>query len=84
MHRARSDGGNERRKHFALWLAGGWGMGMDWPYYVVMAVIIGHFAWQMLQFDVQRPERGLRIFRSNMQVGVLLIVAALAGTVLPV
>ncbi|WP_417251816.1 4-hydroxybenzoate octaprenyltransferase [Castellaniella sp.] len=68
----------------ALWFAAGWGMGMNWPYYVVMAVISGHFVWQMVHFDVQHPERGLRIFRSNMQVGVLLIVAALAGTVLPV
>lgn len=67
-----------------LWTAAGWGMGMDWPYYVVMAVIAGHFVWQMTVFDVRHPERGLRIFRSNMQVGVLLIVAGLAGTILPV
>ncbi|GAA0779492.1 4-hydroxybenzoate octaprenyltransferase [Castellaniella ginsengisoli] len=66
----------------ALWLAAGWGMGMDWPYYLVMAAIAGHFIWQMRVFDVRHPERGLRLFRSNMQVGVLLIVAALAGTVL--
>ncbi|WP_322995950.1 4-hydroxybenzoate octaprenyltransferase [Castellaniella sp.] len=66
----------------ALWTAAGWGMGMDWPYYVVMAVIAGHFIWQMSLFDVHQPEHGLRLFRSNMQVGVLLIVAALAGTVL--
>lgn len=68
----------------ALWIAAGWGMGMAWPYYGVMAVISGHFIWQMTQFDVRHPERGLRLFRSNMQVGVLLIVAALAGTILPV
>jgi 4-hydroxybenzoate polyprenyltransferase len=66
----------------ALWTASGWGMGMDWPYYLGMAVIAGHFAWQVRVFDVRHPERGLRLFRSNMQVGVLLIAAALAGTVL--
>jgi 4-hydroxybenzoate polyprenyltransferase len=55
---------------------------MDQPYFLVMAVIAGHFAWQMAVFDVSKPERGLRLFRANMQVGVLLIVAALAGTVL--
>lgn len=65
----------------ALWVAAGLGMGMAWPYYLVMAVIAGHFIWQMQEFDVRRPERGLRVFRANMQVGVLLIVAALAGTV---
>jgi 4-hydroxybenzoate polyprenyltransferase len=65
-----------------LWVAAGAGMGMDQPYFWVMAVIAGHFAWQMAVFDVRKPERGLRLFRANMQVGVLLIVAALAGTVL--
>ncbi|MGB6241473.1 MAG: 4-hydroxybenzoate octaprenyltransferase [Castellaniella sp.] len=67
----------------ALWTAAGWGMDMDWPYYVVMAVIAAHFVWQMRVFDVRHPERGLRVFRSNIQVGVLLIVAGFAGTVLP-
>ncbi|CAM5186900.1 4-hydroxybenzoate octaprenyltransferase OS=Castellaniella defragrans OX=75697 GN=ubiA PE=3 SV=1 [Castellaniella defragrans] len=65
-----------------LWVAAGAGMGMDEPYFLVMAVIGGHFAWQVGYFDVHKPERGLRIFRANMQVGVLMIVAALAGTVL--
>src|SRR5690606_26445120 len=66
-----------------LWFAAGAGMGMDWPYHVVMAGITVHLAWQIKRFDVHRPEGGLTLFRSNMQVGVLLIVAALAGTVLP-
>uniref|UniRef100_UPI003341C346 4-hydroxybenzoate octaprenyltransferase n=1 Tax=Castellaniella defragrans TaxID=75697 RepID=UPI003341C346 len=67
----------------ALWFASGVGMGMGWPYHLVMVGVAAHLAWQVKVFDVQRPEGGLRLFRSNMQVGVLLIVAALAGTVLP-
>ncbi|MDN5843240.1 MAG: 4-hydroxybenzoate octaprenyltransferase [Alcaligenaceae bacterium] len=66
-----------------LWTAGGIGMGMHGPYYVVIAAIAVHFAWQMRVFDVRHPERGLRLFRANMLVGVMLIVAALAGTVMP-
>ncbi len=65
-----------------LWLAAGFGMGLDWPYFAVMALVGLHFVWQVMYFDVRHPERGLLLFRSNMQVGVLLIVAALAGTVL--
>ncbi|WP_372685973.1 4-hydroxybenzoate octaprenyltransferase [Castellaniella sp.] len=65
-----------------LWALAGWGMGMDAPYYVVLGVIAVHFVWQAGYFDVRHPERGLRLFRSNMQVGVLMVVAALAGTVL--
>lgn len=64
----------------ALWVAAGVGMGMLWPYYVVMALIAAHFVWQMRVFDVARPERSFMLFRANMLVGVLLIVAALAGT----
>lgn len=67
-----------------LWLYGGWAMGMRWPYYVVLAAIAGHFLWQMCVFSLARPDRNFMLFRSNMTVGVLLLVAALAGTVLPV
>lgn len=63
-----------------LWLWAGVAMDMAWPYYVVMAAIAAHFIWQMRVFDVARPERNFMLFRANMAVGVLLLVAALAGT----
>jgi 4-hydroxybenzoate polyprenyltransferase len=66
----------------ALWVAAGWGMGMHWPYYIGMAGVAAHFAWQIHVFDTARPERSFMLFRANMAIGVLLIVAALAGTVL--
>lgn len=64
----------------ALWLCAGVVLRMAWPYYVVLALIAAHFAWQMAVFDVQRPDRNFMLFRSNMTVGLLLVVAALAGT----
>ncbi|MFW7340834.1 4-hydroxybenzoate octaprenyltransferase [Pollutimonas sp. H1-120] len=67
----------------ALWIYGGAGMGMAWPYYVVIAAIAAHFFWQMRVFSLDRPDRNFMLFRANMAVGVLLLVAALAGTVLP-
>lgn len=63
------------------WLWAGYSMGMSWGYFVVMAVIAVHFVWQVSRFDPKRPEFGLGLFRANMTVGVLMIVAALAGTV---
>src|SRR3546814_9601459 len=66
----------------ALWVYGGAAMGMAWPYYVVIAAIAAHFFWQMCVFSLARPDRNLLLFRANMAVGVLLFVAALAGTVL--
>ncbi len=67
----------------ALWLAAGAMLDVAWPYYAVMAVIGVHLFWQMREFDVTRPEKGLKLFRSNMALGTLLVVAALAGA-LPV
>ncbi len=64
----------------ALWVSAGAAMHMAWPYYVVMAAIAAHFTWQMRVFDLARPERNFMLFRSNMAIGVLLLLAALAGT----
>ena len=65
----------------ACWLVGGFLLNERILYYVVMAVIAIHLLWQMRHFDVRYPERGLRLFRANIWVGVLLVVAALAGTI---
>jgi 4-hydroxybenzoate polyprenyltransferase len=64
----------------ALWVYAGLGMHMAWPYYVVIAAIAAHFVWQMCVFNLARPERNFMLFRANMGVGVLLLVAAVAGT----
>jgi len=66
-----------------LWWLGGRSLAMAWPYDVVLAVIAAHFLWQMRHFDVAQPQRGLRLFHSNILVGVLFVGAALAGA-LPV
>jgi 4-hydroxybenzoate polyprenyltransferase len=63
----------------ALWTAGGYGIGMGWPYYVGMALIAIHLAWQLRRLDLQRPELGLGLFRANLWVGVMLVAASLAG-----
>jgi len=68
----------------ALWAWAGSAMGMRWPYFVVIAAIGIHFVWQLSVFSVHRPDRSFMLFRSNMAVGVMMVAAALAGTVLPV
>src|SRR5690606_26410962 len=68
----------------ALWAWAGSAMGMRWPYFVVIAAIGFHFGWQLSVFSVHRPDRSFMLFRSNMAVGVMMVAAALAGTVLPV
>ena len=66
----------------ALWLYAGAALHMAWGYYLVMAVIAAHFLWQMLLFSLKRPDRSFMLFRANIWVGVLMIVAALGGTLL--
>src|SRR5690625_1331637 len=67
---------------FLLWLFGGIAIGMSWAYYLILFDIGLHFIWQMYVFSVKRPDRSFMLFRSNMTVGVLLLVAALGGTLL--
>ncbi|HLS21862.1 MAG TPA: 4-hydroxybenzoate octaprenyltransferase [Paenalcaligenes sp.] len=63
-----------------LWVWAGYALDLSAGYFVFMAMIAVHFTWQILRFDPQRPEFGLGLFRANMTVGVLLVIAALAGT----
>ena len=62
------------------WSAGGWLLGMSWPYAVGMVVIAAHLGWQSLRFDIARPEINFRLVLANILTGALLAVAALTGT----
>ena len=64
----------------ALWLYACIALQHSWAYFVVLAIIAGHCAWQMRVFSLAHPDRNFMLFRSNMTPGVLLIVAALGGT----
>ncbi|HLS51826.1 MAG TPA: 4-hydroxybenzoate octaprenyltransferase [Burkholderiaceae bacterium] len=63
-----------------LWVLAGVGLTLHWGYYAVMALIGLHFIWQIATFSIERPEKSFMLFRANMQVGVLLIIASFAGT----
>lgn len=65
-----------------LWLYAGVALHMSWPYYLTLAAIAVHLAWQMWVFDVHRPDRNFMLFRSNMVIGVLLLIATLGGTLI--
>lgn len=65
-----------------LWLYAGIALHLSWAYFLVLAVITAHLAWQMWVFSLNRPDRNFMLFRSNMTVGVLLIVASLGGTLI--
>jgi 4-hydroxybenzoate polyprenyltransferase len=61
------------------WTTGGGLLGMGGTYYVGMVLIAIHFAWQLKRLNLTRPECGLPLFRANLGVGLLLVLASLAG-----
>lgn len=65
-----------------LWAWGGYDLGLGWAYQIGVAAIAIHLAWQLYVFDIKHPSRSFMLFRANLWTGLLLIVAALAGTLL--
>ena len=63
-----------------LALAGGL-VGLSWPFYVVLAVVAAHFAWQVLSLDLDDPKDCLAKFKSNQTVGLLVFAAIVLGRV---
>ena len=70
------------RPGLARLAAGGHAIGMSWAYYVGIAAIAAHLAWQLKVFDIQRPDRNFMLFRANLWLGAILVAAALAGTLI--
>jgi 4-hydroxybenzoate polyprenyltransferase len=65
-----------------LWAIAGSALGLGPGYGAGLAIAGGHLLWQWLRFDLRRPERNFMLFRANLWVGVLLLAAALAGTLI--
>lgn len=63
-----------------LWVWAGYQMEMSSGYFVLMLIIAAHFVWQVVRFNPRLPSQGLGLFRANMTVGVLLVAAAVVGT----
>lgn len=63
----------------ALWLIAGALLNMQWGYYPILALVAAHLFWQLKVFDLQRPDKSHYLFKANVQTGILLILAALAG-----
>jgi len=66
----------------ALWAWAGVLLDVHAAYHAVLALVGAHFVWQVWVFDLQRIEHGFKLFRANMAAGVMLIAAALAGTLI--
>jgi 4-hydroxybenzoate polyprenyltransferase len=65
-----------------LWTWGGYAMGLNGLYVAGMVAVAVHLLWQLIRFDLARPDRNFGLFRANLWTGLLLLVAALAGTLI--
>jgi 4-hydroxybenzoate polyprenyltransferase len=50
-------------------------------FYPVLLLVGAHFAWQIRTLDLDDPPSGLARFRSNRELGLLVLLAILAGKV---
>jgi 4-hydroxybenzoate polyprenyltransferase len=74
-----------------LWLAGFYGAalllflsaglvaGLGVGFFVVLGAVAGHFAWQILRLDINDGVNCLATFKSNRDLGLITLVAILAG-----
>ncbi len=63
----------------ALLAAAGWAAGLGPGFYLLLAAVALHFAWQVATLDLDDPASCLRRFRSNRELGLLVCLALLAG-----
>ncbi len=54
---------------------------MGWFFYVGLVPVAGHFVWQIVTLDIDDPDNCLLRFRSNRDVGLLVVIALLVGKV---
>lgn len=62
-----------------FWCWGGLLVGMRSAYFIGMILITLHFAWQMRSFDVNQASNNMRLFKSNVIPGVILLMSSLTG-----
>jgi 4-hydroxybenzoate polyprenyltransferase len=65
-----------------LWAAAGAAAGLSWPFYLMLAPVALHFAWQVATLDTEAPFNCLARFKSNRDAGLLLLLAILTSQAL--
>ena len=53
--------------------------GLGIGFWLGLVAYLGHFIWQMLRLDIDNPDVCLRLFRSNRDAGLILLVAIILG-----
>ena len=59
----------------------GYSAELTWPFYIALALVVGHLVWQASQVVINNSKDCLIKFKSNRWVGWLVIAGVLAGRV---
>ncbi len=62
-----------------LFLGAGTAAGMGLGFFVLLGAVAGHLAWQILRLDTNDGVNCLSTFKSNRDLGLIMLVAILAG-----
>jgi len=68
---------------WAFFLMAGLAAGLGLGYVVLLGAVAGHLAWQVMRLDIDDGANCLSTFQSNRDLGVIMLVAILAGLVTP-
>ena len=60
-----------------LWIWAGYGAEANWPYFVAIVIMSGHFIWQVLALDIDDPVVCLHLFKSNIWAGSIIFFGCL-------
>jgi len=62
-----------------LLIAAGAVAGLNWPFYLAVVAASGHLAWQAKKLDINDPKDCLAKFKSNRDVGIIILIGIVAG-----
>jgi len=55
--------------------------GLGLGFFVLIAAVAGHMAWQILRLEIEDPANCLSTFKTNRDLGAIMLVAILAGLI---
>jgi 4-hydroxybenzoate polyprenyltransferase len=66
---------------WVLFVLAGAVAGLGLGFFVIVAAVAGHFAWQIMRLEIEDTANCLSTFKSNRDLGAIILVAILAGLI---
>ncbi|PPR14415.1 MAG: 4-hydroxybenzoate octaprenyltransferase [Alphaproteobacteria bacterium MarineAlpha12_Bin1] len=56
--------------------------GIGWPFFIGLSAAIAHVVWQLKTINLENPDNCLKIFKSNRDFGIIVLISIIAGQTL--